>query len=111
MILANTIRSVLLFSVVSWALIGHSDVVEAKQAPVLLVSLDGMRASALDQHLKENPNSNFKRIIDKGLKADYMTPIFPSLTFPNHWTLVTGKPSHFITIFLFILKNKFFFQK
>lgn len=65
--------------------------IESKQPPLILVSLDGMRASSLDQHLAETPKSNFKRIIDKGLKADYMAPIFPSLTFPNHWTLVTGK--------------------
>ena len=56
-----------------------------------MVSLDGFRADKLDEFLQENPNSNFqKRIVDVGVKADYMMPSFPSLTFPNHFTLVTG---------------------
>lgn len=59
--------------------------------PLLLISLDGMRADKFDEFLLENPSCNFKRIIDNGLKADYMIPAFPSQTFPNHWTIVTGE--------------------
>ena len=58
--------------------------------PLLLVSLDGMRADKFDAFVEQNPSCNFNRIIKNGLKADYMKPSFPSLTFPNHWTLVTG---------------------
>ena len=83
-------NSVLVWTVICFIFINCLSVIESKQPPLLLVSLDGMRASSLNQHLAETPKSNFKRIIDKGLKADYMAPIFPSLTFPNHWTLVTG---------------------
>lgn len=58
--------------------------------PLLLISMDGMRADYFDQFLQANPSCNFNRIINNGLKADYMIPAFPSQTFPNHWTLVTG---------------------
>ena len=59
--------------------------------PLLLISLDGMRADKFDAYIKQNPSCNFNRIINNGVKAEYMKPSFPSLTFPNHWTLVTGR--------------------
>lgn len=76
-------------------------VVNGSRKPLLLISMDGMRSSAFEDFLKENPDSTFhKRLINTGLKADYVTPIFPSLTFPNHWSIVTGgsKFSNFLNI-------------
>ncbi|RNA12305.1 type I phosphodiesterase nucleotide pyrophosphatase family [Brachionus plicatilis] len=62
-----------------------------KRTPTLLISLDGLRASSLDQFLVENPDSILKKkIVDVGVKADFMQPGFPTLTFPNHYTIVTG---------------------
>ena len=61
-----------------------------QRTPTLLVSLDGFRADKLNEYVASNPNCNFAKIINNGAKADYMTPSFPSLTFPNHFTLVTG---------------------
>lgn len=58
--------------------------------PLLLVSLDGFRADKLDEFLRNNPESFFGKIVANGLKADYMIPSFPSSTFANHFTLVTG---------------------
>ncbi|CAF0724722.1 unnamed protein product [Brachionus calyciflorus] len=59
--------------------------------PVLMISLDGFRADKLDKFLRENPESNLKKeFVDVGVKADHMEPSFPTLTFPNHYTLVTG---------------------
>ncbi|KAE9408893.1 Phosphodiest-domain-containing protein [Gymnopus androsaceus JB14] len=53
---------------------------------VLIVSIDGLRADYLDRgftpHLLE--------ISKRGLRAKSMVPIFPTLTFPNHWALMTG---------------------
>lgn len=75
---------------------------------LLVVSFDGMRADKFDEHIKQYPVSNFSRIINNGLKADYMTPIFPSVTYPNHWTLVTGeflKDAIFRSMKLWILFN------
>lgn len=58
---------------------------------VILISADGFRADFVEKH-----KAGFlQNISQKGVRAEYMTPSFPSLTFPNHYTLVTGLyPSH-----------------
>ena len=73
---------------------------ENERIPLLMISLDGFRADKLDKFLRENPESHLKKeFVDAGAKADYMTPSFPTLTFPNHFTIVTGlyMESHDIT--------------
>lgn len=58
---------------------------------LLLISIDGLRADALDRGL----TPNLQRMIDSGVRARWMTPSYPSLTFPNHYTIVTGlRPDH-----------------
>ncbi len=58
---------------------------------LLLVSIDGLRADMLDRGI----TPNLSRIVDGGVRARWMTPSYPSLTFPNHYTLVTGlRPDH-----------------
>ena len=42
-----------------------------KPNPVLLVSFDGFRADKQDAFLKNNPNSNFAKFIERGVKAEY----------------------------------------
>ena len=61
-----------------------------KRKPLLLISFDGLRADKLDEFLKNNPNSHLNNFRKNGVKASYMRPSFPSLTFPNHFTIVTG---------------------
>ena len=57
----------------------------------ILVSLDGFRSEYLDSFY----TPNLDKIIDRGLKADALIPVFPTKTFPNHYTIVTGLyPSH-----------------
>ncbi len=60
-------------------------------APVtILVSIDGFRPDYLD--LGVTPN--LSALAASGVSAA-MRPSFPSVTFPNHWTIVTGKvPDH-----------------
>ena len=77
--------------IISLLLVLTKNVSSVRKNPVLLISLDGFRADKLDQFLNENPNSNLKSIADKGVRAEFMKPSFPSSTFPNHWTLVTGE--------------------
>ncbi|WP_443026669.1 alkaline phosphatase family protein [Sphingomonas sp. Leaf21] len=56
------------------------------RAPVtILVSIDGFRADYLTRGL----SPNLSRLASQGASAA-MRPSFPSKTFPNHWTLVTG---------------------
>jgi len=52
----------------------------------LIVSIDGLRADYLDRGL----TPHLLAISKKGLRAKSMKPIFPTLTFPNHWALMTG---------------------
>jgi len=52
----------------------------------ILVSLDGFRADFLNRGLTPTLLS----FIAQGVSPEYMLPSFPSVTFPNHWTLVTG---------------------
>ncbi|KAJ1941090.1 hypothetical protein EC988_006856, partial [Linderina pennispora] len=53
---------------------------------LILVSLDGFRPDYLDRGI----TPNLLEIGKQGLRADYMLPSFPSSTFPNHYTIVTG---------------------
>lgn len=53
---------------------------------VILISFDGFKPEYLDRF--DLPN--FKRAIARGVRARRMIPVFPSLTFPNHYSLVTG---------------------
>lgn len=56
---------------------------------VLLLSLDGTRPA----DVAELPV--FRRLAAQGAAADALEPVFPSNTFPNHVTLVTGvEPDH-----------------
>ncbi|EZF33510.1 pyrophosphatase/phosphodiesterase [Trichophyton mentagrophytes] len=52
----------------------------------ILISLDGFRADFLTRGLTPTLNS----FIANGISPKYMLPSFPSVTFPNHFTLVTG---------------------
>lgn len=52
----------------------------------ILLSLDGFRADFLHRGLTPTLNS----FIAEGVSPKYMLPSFPSVTFPNHYTLVTG---------------------
>ncbi|XP_066505463.1 glycerophosphocholine cholinephosphodiesterase ENPP6 [Hoplias malabaricus] len=35
--------------------------------------------------------SGFREIVENGVKVDYMTPDFPSLSYPNYYSLMTGR--------------------
>lgn len=59
-----------------------------KKPPLLLVSLDGLRAEYLQTwHALIPVLSKLKKC---GTSAPYMQAAFPSKTFPNHYTIVTG---------------------
>ncbi len=58
---------------------------------VVLVSLDGFRPD----YLKRGVSPNLDRLAREGVLAKGLVPVFPSLTFPNHVSLVTGQtPVH-----------------
>jgi predicted AlkP superfamily pyrophosphatase or phosphodiesterase len=58
-----------------------------QSAPYLvLLSFDGFRADYLDR----TDLPNIRRLVTRGARSRGLTPVFPSLTFPNHYSLVTG---------------------
>jgi len=59
---------------------------EAHGPAVLLVSIDGFRPDYLDPAV----TPNLARLADGGVRAEALIPSFPTKTFPNHYTLVTG---------------------
>jgi predicted AlkP superfamily pyrophosphatase or phosphodiesterase len=57
----------------------------------LLISFDGFRWDYLDK--ARTPNLH--RLMKEGVRAEALIPSFPTKTFPNHYTIVTGLyPEH-----------------
>lgn len=58
---------------------------------LILVSIDGFRWDYMDRY----PTPNMDRIADAGSRAERLVPVFPTLTFPNHYSIATGLyPAH-----------------
>ncbi|KAI8375924.1 alkaline-phosphatase-like protein [Radiomyces spectabilis] len=53
---------------------------------VIFISLDGVVNHDLDLSI----TPHLSRLAKEGQRAHWMTPSFPPITFPNHWSLVTG---------------------
>lgn len=58
----------------------------ADRAIVILISIDGFRWDYLDRY--QPPN--LARLAAQGVRSEGLIPQFPSKTFPNHYTIVTG---------------------
>lgn len=58
----------------------------AEPKSLILISLDGFRHDYFD--FAETPALD--QIANGGVKAEAMVPVFPTKTFPNHYTQVTG---------------------
>lgn len=54
--------------------------------PLLLISIDGFMPEYMDRF--DTPALDF--LASEGTLADYMIPVFPTKTFPNHYSIVTG---------------------
>lgn len=58
---------------------------------VIVISADGFRYDYKDIYNAEN----LMKLSKKGVRAESMIPSYPSVTFPNHYTIATGMyPSH-----------------
>ena len=65
----------------------------ADTPPLVLISLDGFRWDYCALHPAETPN--LRRLIREGVSARALIPVFPTNTFPNHYSIVTGLyPAH-----------------
>jgi len=59
--------------------------------PLILISMDGFRPDYLDRDI--TPNINY--LARNGVRAKFLRPQFPTKTFPNHYSIVTGLfPAH-----------------
>ncbi|TVR19838.1 MAG: alkaline phosphatase family protein [Balneolaceae bacterium] len=62
----------------------HYDINETN--PVLLISIDGF----MNEYLDRNETPNFDHFLEQGVHAEYLIPVFPTKTFPTHWSIATG---------------------
>src|SRR4051794_18059741 len=78
---------------IAFALIGAAPLQQpGPAAPIMiLVSFDGWRWD----YINRLPAPNVKALAARGVRARALIPSFPVLTFPNHYTIVTGLyPEH-----------------
>lgn len=57
-----------------------------KKPYLILISLDGFRWDYVEKYKP----TNLSAFIKNGIKAESLIPSFPTKTFPNHYTIVTG---------------------
>ncbi|PIF47549.1 putative AlkP superfamily pyrophosphatase or phosphodiesterase [Chryseobacterium sp. 52] len=71
---------------------GRANSAEAQAKPyVIMISTDGFRYD----YAKKYNAENLLKLASEGVQAEAMIPSYPSITFPNHWSLITGLyPSH-----------------
>ncbi|MDQ3269480.1 MAG: ectonucleotide pyrophosphatase/phosphodiesterase [Pseudomonadota bacterium] len=60
--------------------------VQAARPSVLLVSLDGFHPD----YLEWGVTPNLARLAEGGVRAEWMASSYPTLSFPNHYTIATG---------------------
>lgn len=58
----------------------------AERHPLILISFDGFRWDYPDRGV----SPNLEALADRGVRAEALIPSFPTKTFPNHYTMVTG---------------------
>jgi predicted AlkP superfamily pyrophosphatase or phosphodiesterase len=71
---------------------GRSNSKEQQDKPyVIMISADGFRYDYAEKYHAEH----LLALANEGVKAESMIPCYPSVTFPNHYSIVTGLyPSH-----------------
>ncbi|MDT0630989.1 ectonucleotide pyrophosphatase/phosphodiesterase [Rubrivirga sp. S365] len=67
---------------------GGVEAVPSAEHALVLVSIDGFRWDYLDRGDVAAPT--LRRLVAEGVRAERLVPVYPSKTFPNHYSLVTG---------------------
>jgi predicted AlkP superfamily pyrophosphatase or phosphodiesterase len=78
--------AILWFCCVLLACIAARSIAQTGRPIVILVSIDGWRWDYLDRFAPPTLSA----LAQGGVRAEALIPIFPSKTFPNHYTIVTG---------------------
>ena len=69
----------------------HNSLESQTKPYVIMISADGFRYD----YAKKYNAKNLLKLSENGVAAKAMLPSYPSITFPNHWSLITGLyPSH-----------------
>lgn len=76
-------RLFLLFTALSLSSFGWS---EDNENTLIILSLDGFRYDYPNQSV----DGGFSKIAKEGLRADYLTPVYQSSTYPAHVSMATG---------------------
>uniref|UniRef100_A0A1I7XLR5 Ectonucleotide pyrophosphatase/phosphodiesterase family member 3 n=1 Tax=Heterorhabditis bacteriophora TaxID=37862 RepID=A0A1I7XLR5_HETBA len=66
--------------------VGQCKKKEFLHPPLVILSLDGFSSAYIDRGIVRS----FQSFIECGASADSVLPSYPSRTFPNHYTMVTG---------------------
>ena len=92
-VLATTVTLALALALAAGVTIAQrqSDPFADLQPTVILISFDGFRWD----YPSKVPTPNLRRLMARGVHARNLIPVFPSKTFPNHYSIVTGLyPGH-----------------
>jgi len=83
------IRSLVVILLIATCMLA-ADRISDLRPTVILVSIDGFRPDYMGP---DTPNLN--ALAERGVRAKWLLPSFPTKTFPNHYTIVTGLyPAH-----------------
>lgn len=66
--------------------LGMSNALAAKEQTVVMISIDGLRWDYIEKH----GAPNLKAMGEQGVRAQKMQPVYPTKTFPNHLSIITG---------------------
>ena len=67
-------------------LLGMNNAFAAKEQTVVMISIDGLRWDYIEKH----GAPNLKAMAEQGVRAQKMQPVYPTKTFPNHISVITG---------------------
>jgi predicted AlkP superfamily pyrophosphatase or phosphodiesterase len=76
------------FAVAVGPLAAQSNAIPVKDRMVIVISLDGFPAYALND--PKIPLPTLRKLMREGASAKAMTPVNPTVTWPNHTAIVTG---------------------
>jgi predicted AlkP superfamily pyrophosphatase or phosphodiesterase len=62
------------------------------QRHVLVISIDGLGASWLSPQQRRAHIPNLRLLMEEGSYAEGVVGVYPSVTYPSHTTIVTGRP-------------------
>jgi predicted AlkP superfamily pyrophosphatase or phosphodiesterase len=87
----TSVRALFVGLTLAFSFVGHgteSAKAQASARPiVILVSIDGWRWD----YLQLFAPPTLSRLASRGIRAEGLIPVFPSKTFPNHYSIVTGQ--------------------